>query len=80
MPEESTMPDLVERWERLVEAFNTGDFDLVASFYAPDARFYPRAAVGIFEGREAIRGFSKDSFGTRSSRSRSRSSATSATA
>ena len=46
--------------ERAVEAFNAGDFDLAASFYAPDALFYPRAAVGVLEGREAIRSFVAD--------------------
>ena len=60
MPEESTTPDLAERAERMVEAFNAGDFDLAASFYAPDALFYPRAAVGVLEGREAIRSFFED--------------------
>jgi ketosteroid isomerase-like protein len=60
MPEESTTPDLGERWKRGVEAFNAGDFDLLVSFYAPDALFYPRAAVGVLEGREAIRSFFED--------------------
>lgn len=59
MPEEFTTPDLAERVERSVEAFNAGDFDLAASFYAPDALFYPRA-VGVLEGREAIRSFFED--------------------
>jgi ketosteroid isomerase-like protein len=60
MPDESTTPDLAERMERTVEAFNAGDFDLAASFYAPDALFYPRAAVGVLEGRDAIRSFFED--------------------
>jgi hypothetical protein len=64
MPAESTTPDLAERAERAVAAFNAGDFDLWASFYAADARFYPRAAVGVLEGREAIRSFIEDWFGT----------------
>ena len=64
MPEEARRPELAERWGRAVEAFNAGDFDLAASFYAPDALFYPRAAVGVLEGREAIRGFFEDWFGT----------------
>jgi len=46
--------------ERAVEAFNAGDFDLAASMYAPDALFYPRAAVGVLEGRETIRSFFED--------------------
>jgi ketosteroid isomerase-like protein len=60
MPEESTTPDLAERMEGAVEAFNAGDFELATSFYAPDALFYPRAAVGVLEGREAIRSFIED--------------------
>jgi ketosteroid isomerase-like protein len=59
VPEESTTHDLAERMKRSVEAFNAGDFDLAASFYAPDALFYPRA-VGVLEGREAIRSFFED--------------------
>jgi ketosteroid isomerase-like protein len=46
--------------DRMVEAFNAGDFDLSVSFYAPDALFYPRAAVGVLQGREAIRNFFED--------------------
>lgn len=57
VPGESITPDLAERMRRSVEAFAAGDFDLAASFYAPDALFYPRAAVGVLEGREAIRSF-----------------------
>ncbi|HTY96130.1 MAG TPA: nuclear transport factor 2 family protein [Solirubrobacteraceae bacterium] len=64
MPGDSTTSDLTERMERSVEAFNAGDFDLAASFYAPDARFHPRASVGVLEGREAIRGFFEDWHGT----------------
>jgi ketosteroid isomerase-like protein len=64
MPEEARAPDLAERWGRAVEAFNAGDFDFAASFYAPDALFYARAAVGVLEGREAIRSFFEDWFGT----------------
>jgi ketosteroid isomerase-like protein len=60
MPEEAATPDLAERAERQIAAFNAGDFDLVASFYAPDALFYPRAAMGVLEGREAIRSFFED--------------------
>ena len=63
MPEESTTPDFAQRMERSVEAFHAGDFDLAVSFYAPDALFYPRA-VGVLEGREAIRSFFEDWHGT----------------
>jgi ketosteroid isomerase-like protein len=58
--EEFTTPDLAERMKRAVEAFNAGDFDLAASMYAPAALFYPRAAVGVLEGRETIRSFFED--------------------
>jgi ketosteroid isomerase-like protein len=64
MPEEAAAPELAERWERHVEAFNEGDFDFAASLFAPDALFYPRAAVGVLEGREAIRSFFEDWRGT----------------
>ena len=62
MPGESTTPDLAERFERYVEALNARDFDLVESFYAPDALFYGRA-VSFLEGREAIRSFIAGWFG-----------------
>jgi ketosteroid isomerase-like protein len=62
MPDEPTTPDLAERFERYVEALNARDFDLVESFYAPDALFYGRA-VSFLEGREAIRSFLEDWFG-----------------
>jgi ketosteroid isomerase-like protein len=62
MSKEFTTPDLAERFERYVEALNARDFDLVESFYAPDALFYGRA-VSFLEGREAIRSFFEDWFG-----------------
>ena len=62
MPEESTTPELVERFQRYVEALTARDFDLVESFYAPDALFYGRAE-SFLEGRETIRSFLEDWFG-----------------
>jgi ketosteroid isomerase-like protein len=62
MTEESTTPDLAERFERYVEALNAREFDLVESFYAPDALFYGRAE-SFLEGRKAIRNFLEDWFG-----------------
>jgi ketosteroid isomerase-like protein len=62
MAEESTTPDLAERFERYIAALNERDFDLVERFYASDALFYGRAA-SYLEGREAIRSFLEDWFG-----------------
>jgi ketosteroid isomerase-like protein len=60
MPEESTTPDLVERWRRVVDALNSGDFDAVMSFYAPDAVLESMAMATGFEGAAAIRGLFED--------------------
>jgi len=62
MPEEPTTPSLTEPMERASAALNARDFDAAASFYAPDALLYPRAA-SVFEGREAIGRFFEDWFG-----------------
>jgi ketosteroid isomerase-like protein len=59
MPEESTTPDLVERWRQTEEAFLRRDFDAMMSFYAPDA-VWDGSSAGIgayFEGATAIRSF-----------------------
>jgi ketosteroid isomerase-like protein len=37
MPDESTIPDLVELQRRLTAATNRGDADAVVAFYASDA-------------------------------------------
>jgi ketosteroid isomerase-like protein len=58
--EESTTP-LEERWRRAVEAFARGDSDEAAAAYAGRAVFdLSRLGIGIFEGREAIRGLFAD--------------------
>jgi ketosteroid isomerase-like protein len=61
MSEESTTPDLVERWRHAFEAGNRRDFDAVVSFMAPDAVWDMRE-LGVYEGRAAIRGFLEDWF------------------
>jgi ketosteroid isomerase-like protein len=64
MSEESTTPDLVELNRRSTEAFNRGDLDAVLASYTPDAVWdMGSIGAGVFEGREAIRGFWEDWFG-----------------
>ena len=51
MSEESTTPDLVERWRQTNEAFVRRDFDEMMSFFAPDAVWdLSSAGIGRFEG------------------------------
>ena len=64
MSDESTTPDLVERWQRAAEAAARRDFDAVMSVYAPDAVWDASlAGVGSFEGPTAIRSFLEDWIG-----------------
>jgi ketosteroid isomerase-like protein len=64
MPEESTTPDLAERWQQASEAAERSDFDAVMSVYAPDAIWDASlAGVGTFEGVPAIRSFLEDWIG-----------------
>jgi ketosteroid isomerase-like protein len=64
MSDESTTPDLVERWQRAAEAAARRDFDAVVSVYAPDAVWDASlAGVGSFEGPMAIRSFLEDWIG-----------------
>jgi hypothetical protein len=60
VPEESTIPDLVERGRGLLEAANRRDFDAALSFFAPDAVWETVALGTTFEGVAAIRGFWQD--------------------
>jgi len=61
MPQESTTPDLVERFRRNLEAANRGDFDAAMSFWGPDPVWDTSpAGMGKFEGLAAIRGFFDD--------------------
>jgi hypothetical protein len=48
MPEESTSADLVERT-------NSGNFDAMASFFAPAAVWVTDEGIGTFRGVGAIR-------------------------
>jgi ketosteroid isomerase-like protein len=60
---DSTIPDPVELTGRLVEAFDRGDVDTIASFGAEDAVLRAMAFGLSFEGVEAIRSFVEDWFG-----------------
>ncbi len=48
MVEESTTPDLLERWRQAADALGRGDFDAGLSCFAPDAvwEVQPRASTG----------------------------------
>ncbi len=64
MSEESTTPDLAELVRRSIESANDHDFDSTPSFFAADAVWdMSPLGVGIYEGRDAIRGFLEDWFG-----------------
>jgi ketosteroid isomerase-like protein len=64
MSEESTTPDLIERWRQSADAYVRGDFDAGMSFYAPDAAWDGSdTGVGTFEGAAAIRSFLEDWIG-----------------
>ncbi len=61
MPEESAIPDLVERWRQMTEAFVCREFDATISFLTPDAVWdMASMGMGVFEGRDAIRDFLDD--------------------
>ncbi len=61
MAEESTTPDLVELARRSTEAGNTGDFDLMLSFWGPNPVWdLSPMGLGTYEGPAAIRGFFED--------------------
>jgi ketosteroid isomerase-like protein len=61
MAEESATPDLLELGRRSIEAGNSGDIDLILSFFAPDAVWdLSPVGMGIFEGHAAIRSFAED--------------------
>jgi len=65
MPEESMTSDPAELTRRVFEAVNQRDFDAIMSFFAPDAVLDGRLVGGfLYEGRDAIRGFLDDWFGS----------------
>jgi hypothetical protein len=57
MTEESTTPDLAVLMQRVVDAVGARDIDAAVGFYASDAVFDMSEALGILEGRAAIRRF-----------------------
>jgi ketosteroid isomerase-like protein len=62
MAEESTTPDLVERWQETADAYARRDIHTMMRFYAPDA-VWDGSSAGIgayFEGATAIRSFLED--------------------
>jgi ketosteroid isomerase-like protein len=61
MNEQSTTPDFEEAIRRLTEAVNRRDFDAGLAMYSQDAVVdNTPIGAGVFEGREAIRGFFED--------------------
>jgi ketosteroid isomerase-like protein len=61
--QESTTPDLEELVRRSIAAGNRRDFDALVAMFAPDAVWNTASAggpIGVFEGREAIRGLLED--------------------
>ncbi len=63
MPEESTAPDLVERWRHAADALGRSDFDAGLSRFAPDAVWEVQSLASSFEGVPAIRSFVEDWIG-----------------
>lgn len=57
MPQESTTPDLVERWRHVADALGRSDFDSGLSCFAPDAVWEVQPLASSFEGVPAIRSF-----------------------
>jgi ketosteroid isomerase-like protein len=65
MPEESTTPDLVERWRGGFDAINSGDIDAAMGVWGPDPVWdMSPIGLGVYEGATAIRGFWEDWTGT----------------
>ena len=63
MSEESTTPDLVERWRQAAEAYARRDFEAMVRFWASDAVWDSSSAgIGRFEGA-AARSFLEDWIG-----------------
>jgi ketosteroid isomerase-like protein len=61
MPEESTTPDLVERWRGSFVAFNGGDIDAALSLWGPDPVWdLSPMGLGVYDGLAAIRNFWED--------------------
>ena len=64
MPEESTMPGLVERWRQAAEDAYRGDLDATMGIFAADA-VWEVLPLGIsHRGAPAIRSFLEDWLGS----------------
>jgi ketosteroid isomerase-like protein len=64
MPEESTTPDLVEAFRPSLEAIDRRDWDAAMAVYGPDAVWdMSLQGMGVFEGRDAVRGLIEDWWG-----------------
>jgi ketosteroid isomerase-like protein len=64
MPEESTAPDLVERWRQAAEAAYHGDLDPTMGIFAPDAVWEVQPLGISHRGAPAIRSFLEDWLGS----------------
>jgi ketosteroid isomerase-like protein len=65
MTEESTTPDMLATTRQSNEAISRRDFGAVVAIFWPDAALDTSpVGMGVFEGREAIRGFYEDWFGS----------------
>jgi ketosteroid isomerase-like protein len=64
MSEESTTPDLVERWRQASKAAERGDFEAMMGIFAPDAVWEVRPLGIIQRGAPAIRSFLEDWLGS----------------
>jgi ketosteroid isomerase-like protein len=61
MSQKSTTPDLELAVRRNLGAFNRRGFDAVMTIYTPDAVWdNSDGGLGVYEGREAVRGFLED--------------------
>ena len=64
MSEESTTPDLAERWRRSFTAFNNGDIDSALSLWGPDPVWdLSPMGLGVYDGLAAVRDFWEDWIG-----------------
>jgi ketosteroid isomerase-like protein len=64
MSEESTTPDLVERWRQAAEAADRRDFDATMGIFAPDAVWEVQPLGISHRGAPAIRSFLEDWLGS----------------
>jgi ketosteroid isomerase-like protein len=64
MAEESTTPDLVERWRQAAEAAYRGDLDATLGIFAPDAVWEVQPLGISHRGASAIRSFLEDWLGS----------------